>query len=416
MELKANTAGKGLEAVHDSILNRVYASTAKRHSGRFSYIIGNNGTGKSRLLARLASTISESKPPRTVACISNSIHDRFTYSESSRVKYLGARNASNAVFLSSTERNLCRFLLDAARRDRSYLTSFGNSVGMDFIFIIPKDFSRKIDEDSNEGRRKKNARVRQELSTKQSRSVLTRVAESDGNLGRFTDPQLRVLSLYVSLGLEVRAFVSIGGGKSFPFSELSSGEQNRALLFAKIISAAEEGSVFLVDEPELSLHLHWQMDFHRTVEKLLEGVRRYHVVVATHAPVVISEAAKHDPDSLENSVVILRNSDRNVPVAGIQRSANKIVFAIHSFSEVASHDQLVLRYFHTAPYHSRGVSLEITETVLDLVEGSETPRSAKELLMELQDTAGISDEAIRQIDSALKLIDRDILTNLRVPN
>ncbi|NKQ13678.1 AAA family ATPase [Pseudomonas sp. SST3] len=73
------------------------------------------------------------------------------------------------------------------------------------------------------------------------------------------------------------------------YSSLSSGEQNINQLLLSIITTAERGTVFLVDEPEISLHLKWQQTLPRVFHLLS---RRFgcSFVVATHAPTLITNA------------------------------------------------------------------------------------------------------------------------------
>jgi ABC-type ATPase involved in cell division len=73
------------------------------------------------------------------------------------------------------------------------------------------------------------------------------------------------------------------------YSSLSSGEQNINQLLLSIITTAERGTVFLVDEPEISLHLKWQQTLPR-VFHLLSQRFECSFVVATHAPTLISNA------------------------------------------------------------------------------------------------------------------------------
>lgn len=94
-----------------SILKRIEDSTARKGKGKFTYIIGNNGSGKSRVLGALSEKLESKQPRSIVACIASSIHDRFQYGDHGNVKYMGARNARNAVFLTAIERDLSRYIL-----------------------------------------------------------------------------------------------------------------------------------------------------------------------------------------------------------------------------------------------------------------------------------------------------------------
>ena len=228
------------------------------------------------------------------------------------MRYLGARNVGNAVFLSTIGRQVSRLILRAMLIDRRLYRDLCDAVSMNLEFRLSKDVEaevRKILEVPPERARgpRHKSRVYYELGAAQPLSILRRVASRQGQFGLLTNVQIRMLLQYLELGIDIQIHVRLADGSTLDFGELSTGEQNRMLTFAKVLSAMEDGTVFLIDEPEVSLHLHWQMRFHQTLMDLLAGLDRFHVVVATHAPVLISEAAKSDPENDQNSVVILRH-------------------------------------------------------------------------------------------------------------
>ena len=67
---------------------------------------------------------------------------------------------------------------------------------------------------------------------------------------------------------------------------LSSGERQVVVFFANLIFGVKDTSsgIFIVDEPELSLHLYWQRVF---VKKALEVNKNVQFIFATHAPEII---------------------------------------------------------------------------------------------------------------------------------
>lgn len=68
-------------------------------------------------------------------------------------------------------------------------------------------------------------------------------------------------------------------------SDLSSGEQHILIMAYEMIFKAQEDSLVLIDEPEMSFHLMWQMEFFRTLEDILNVRKRMlQFVVATHSP------------------------------------------------------------------------------------------------------------------------------------
>lgn len=76
--------------------------------------------------------------------------------------------------------------------------------------------------------------------------------------------------------------------KEINIQRLSSGEKQIIVLFANLIFADKEKSsgIFIVDEPELSLHLSWQKIF---IDKVLEVNKDVQLVLATKAPEIIGK-------------------------------------------------------------------------------------------------------------------------------
>lgn len=77
--------------------------------------------------------------------------------------------------------------------------------------------------------------------------------------------------------------------KVTPVSSLSSGEQNINYLLMGLICSVKEGAVVLIDEPEISLHLQWQLALPKVFDIIAKsfGVS---IVVATHSPTLIANA------------------------------------------------------------------------------------------------------------------------------
>lgn len=73
-----------------------------------------------------------------------------------------------------------------------------------------------------------------------------------------------------------------------PLSALSSGEQHELVLIYELLFKVEEGSVILVDEPELSLHVAWQKRFISDIRKI-QKLRKLKVIIATHSPQIIND-------------------------------------------------------------------------------------------------------------------------------
>lgn len=83
-------------------------------------------------------------------------------------------------------------------------------------------------------------------------------------------------------------------------SALSSGEQHILLQALYMLFEAPTGSLVLIDEPEMSLHLSWQGDY---LTNLLEIVsfRRVQCIISTHSPFVFGSQYTRSLDLFELS-------------------------------------------------------------------------------------------------------------------
>lgn len=134
------------------------------------------------------------------------------------------------------------------------------------------------------------------------RTFLTLKSKSD--LDRHGDPRRDELDLAVEE--DVRYLNSDRGAfsaytlnfvrekyRTIAFEHLSSGEQSILNLLINIISSNALNTTFLIDEPEISLHVGWQQIVPRILTLLSERLGAS-FVVATHSPVLIANAAKDD--------------------------------------------------------------------------------------------------------------------------
>jgi predicted ATPase len=68
---------------------------------------------------------------------------------------------------------------------------------------------------------------------------------------------------------------------------LSSGEQQILILFSYIAFNSQDGKVFIIDEPELSLHIKWQEDFLEKLERITPKATQ--LILATHSPILANK-------------------------------------------------------------------------------------------------------------------------------
>ncbi|WP_309304733.1 AAA family ATPase [Schaalia dentiphila] len=94
----------------------------------------------------------------------------------------------------------------------------------------------------------------------------------------------KVLSITDTKGLIVRR---IDDGEIIDLDSLSSGEQHEIILLFDLLFNVEPGATVLIDEPEISLHIEWQIKFIPDVMKIAEDAN-FRFIVATHSPQIIN--------------------------------------------------------------------------------------------------------------------------------
>ncbi|TBN56296.1 hypothetical protein EYE40_02170 [Glaciihabitans arcticus] len=83
------------------------------------------------------------------------------------------------------------------------------------------------------------------------------------------------------------AVTSTEDGSTIDLDSLSSGEQHEIILMYGLLFNVKAGSLVLIDEPEISLHVSWQLSFVSDVARIAK-LSGFQFIVATHSPQVIN--------------------------------------------------------------------------------------------------------------------------------
>ena len=105
-----------------------------------------------------------------------------------------------------------------------------------------------------------------------------------------------LLSKNLTINENGMAGVEFDDGTSLPLNKLSSGEKQIMVMFYKIIFQANPGSLVIIDEPEISLHISWQQQM-GSIFMDLARLRHLQIIVATHSPQIV-----HDKWDLANEL------------------------------------------------------------------------------------------------------------------
>lgn len=228
-----------------------------------TYVIGNNGTGKSLLLASMASSLRLQNVQ--CAAIAMGPQDRFPASTSNmgNYRYLGDRTESG-YSLRALEAKLIKRLIEISRTPWR-MEIFDHVIDLlgfkHRFYLIPKGALNDV------------------LQPLELTDLLKPLAQQAKEIRRSRDRSL--------------AIVRSDSTELFHFSELSSGEQQVLMLFSKIIVAAGHGTVLLIDEPEISLHVHWQQVLPHLFGVIAKETST-RLIIATHSPTLVANAQNKD--------------------------------------------------------------------------------------------------------------------------
>ncbi len=82
------------------------------------------------------------------------------------------------------------------------------------------------------------------------------------------------------------SFTASNGNPLSP-TDLSSGEQHELVMLYEFLFKVEPGTLILIDEPEISLHVAWQTAFLNDLQQIIE-LSNFDVLMATHSPDIIN--------------------------------------------------------------------------------------------------------------------------------
>lgn len=86
-------------------------------------------------------------------------------------------------------------------------------------------------------------------------------------------------------------------GKTITPYRLSAGEKQVLIILLKVVLQEDQPCILLLDEPELSLHLAWQLKLIETIQRLSENCQ---LIIATHAPGILNKGWRDKITKMEN--------------------------------------------------------------------------------------------------------------------
>ncbi|NJL67387.1 MAG: ATP-binding protein, partial [Microcoleus sp. SM1_3_4] len=87
---------------------------------------------------------------------------------------------------------------------------------------------------------------------------------------------------YVELEVRTGLQIKTKDGREIPSESLSSGEKQLLLLLCNTITARDKATIFIIDEPEISLNIKWQRQLIRALLDCTKG-SPVQFIIATHS-------------------------------------------------------------------------------------------------------------------------------------
>jgi len=86
-----------------------------------------------------------------------------------------------------------------------------------------------------------------------------------------------------------KGFSVVGdNGEEISLLDLSSGEQHELVMLYELLFGVQDNALILIDEPELSLHVGWQVRFLPDLQRI-QQLRPMQIIMATHSPQIIND-------------------------------------------------------------------------------------------------------------------------------
>lgn len=252
-----------------NLTNHIWQKMKFAEINKFTYIIGNNGSGKSRALEENAERLSES---RDVVVIASGVSDKFKFrsqikkTANGSYRYLGNRTVGNGTHNGTLAANAVMLYLAILDTDLCpALMKFLEEIGFEGKFGISY--------------RKTKFSKMQSFDTQELTSDFAAVNKE-------------------MLAAKERPFEAVfyKNDTPYPFSYLSSGEQYIITTALKIVTSIKGEVCYFIDEPEVSLHVEWQVKWPELFHPLLSLKDDVNCYIATHSPVIISSALQTGAD------------------------------------------------------------------------------------------------------------------------
>lgn len=170
--------------------------------------------------------------------------------------------------------------------------------------------------------------------------------------------------------LDILTFPSIKVYKDYEnynFMDSSSGETNLLCQFIGILSAIQENSLVIIDEPENSAHPNWQINYIGWLKEIFSQYNSCHFVLATHSHFILT-------DLQENNSTIIALEKSNGKLENIAENLNTFCWSV---------DDILYNVFHVRNTRNYAFETDIYELLNLVSRGQINTPLARDLVAKL---------------------------------
>lgn len=347
--------------------------------------------------------------PKRVLAVSFMVNDKFTFASHTSpsedvYKYLGIRRTSNAAWTTSIVKRVSDSFV-ANSHNKTFHTKIKDI--LEFLDFKPKIslvfeptrktlFTKKITlktidkkiasyKESNDFRTDSINKYKKEdkkdiqyyinnMSKKRDKitinnrvSLMFTLELNEGNSNRGILEDYKTLLKLIDLKLLNSPILKFYKDDEFEFEYASSGEKHLLYTLINIASEIEEGSIILIDEPELSLHPNWQLNYINNLKTLFHEYRSCHFIMATHSHYLVSDLEKNS----SSIVHIALDKDKS----GIVRKTKFLDSDTYAWSA----ENVLYNIFGVRTTRNYYFEMELRELVTLVKDKSENIRRVKDL-------------------------------------
>lgn len=164
----------------------------------------------------------------------------------------------------------------------------------------------------------------------------------------------------------------------FKYEEASSGESHLITSLHGIIAKIEDNSIVAIDEPEVSLHPNWQIEYFDILKSIIDEYKGVHVLIATHSNLLVSSLKNEE----SRIISLKRNRDTK------ELELDELDYETFGWDP----ESILYNIFEVATIRNKYFELDLTNLISLISQKSDDKKNIKNLrdkvskfVMEIQD-------------------------------